>query len=43
VIYEWDPAKARANLWAHRVSFEEAATLFLDPLAVTYRDPSGTL
>jgi len=39
VIYEWDPQKAKANLRKHRVSFEEAATVFLDPLAVTYPDP----
>jgi uncharacterized protein len=39
VIYEWDPEKAKANLRKHRVSFEEAATVFLNPLAVTYPDP----
>lgn len=39
VRYEDDPAKAKANLHKHRVSFEEAATVFLDPLAVTYPDP----
>jgi uncharacterized DUF497 family protein len=39
VIYEWDPRKAKANLQKHRVSFEEAATVFLDPLVVTYPDP----
>jgi len=39
VIYEWDPEKAEANLRKHGVSFEEAATVFLDPLAVTYPDP----
>jgi uncharacterized DUF497 family protein len=39
VIYEWDPKKAKANLRNHRLSFEEAATVFLDPLAVTYPDP----
>jgi uncharacterized DUF497 family protein len=39
VLYEWDPTKAKANLRDHRVSFEEAVTLFLDPLAITYRDP----
>lgn len=39
MIYEWDPKKARANLRKHRVSFEEAATVFLDPYAVTYPDP----
>jgi uncharacterized DUF497 family protein len=40
VIYEWEPQKAKANLRKHRVSFEEAATVFLDPLAVTYPDPN---
>jgi uncharacterized DUF497 family protein len=39
VIYEWDPQKAAANVRKHRVSFEEAASVFLDPLAVTYPDP----
>jgi uncharacterized DUF497 family protein len=39
VIYEWDSKKAKANLRKHGVSFEEAATVFLDPLAVTYPDP----
>jgi uncharacterized DUF497 family protein len=39
VIYEWDPTKAKVNLRDHGVSFEEAATVFLDPLAVTYPDP----
>jgi uncharacterized DUF497 family protein len=39
VIYEWDPKKAKANIRRHGVSFEEAATIFLDPLAVTYPDP----
>jgi uncharacterized DUF497 family protein len=40
VIYEWDPKKAKANLRKLGVSFEEAATVFLDPLAVTYPDPN---
>ncbi len=39
MIYEWDPKKAKTNLRKHGVSFEEAATVFLDPLAVTYPDP----
>jgi len=39
MIYEWDPKKAKADLRKHRASFEEAATVFLDPLAVTYPDP----
>jgi uncharacterized DUF497 family protein len=39
VIYEWDPRKAKANLQKHGVSFEEAATVFLDFLAITFPDP----
>jgi hypothetical protein len=39
VIYEWDPQKAKRNVHEHGVSFEEAATVFLDPLAMTYPDP----
>jgi len=39
VIYEWDPEKAERNVRDHGVSFEEAATVFLDPLAMTYPDP----
>ena len=37
--FEWDPAKAAENLRRHGVSFEEAATVFGDPLARTYADP----
>ncbi len=37
--YEWDPAKARANVRNHRISFEEALTVFLDPFALTFDDP----
>jgi uncharacterized DUF497 family protein len=36
---EWDDRKAAANLRKHRVSFEDAATVFLDPLAITFPDP----
>ena len=39
MIYEWDPEKAEANFRKHAVSFEEAATVFRDPLAATYPDP----
>lgn len=39
--FEWDPKKAAANLQKHRVSFEEAATVFSDPLARTYEDPDA--
>jgi uncharacterized protein len=39
VIFEWDAVKAARNLRKHGVSFLEAATVFGDPLAVTYNDP----
>ena len=37
--FEWDQNKAAHNLAKHGVSFEEAATLFGDPLAITFFDP----
>jgi uncharacterized protein len=37
--FEWDPKKAEANLKKHGVSFQEAATVFGDPLAITFQDP----
>ena len=39
MVYEWHAAKAKANLQKHSVSFDEAATVFLDPLALTFPDP----
>jgi uncharacterized protein len=39
VQFEWNPRKATDNLKKHGVSFEEASTVFGDPLAVTIRDP----
>ena len=39
MTYEWDPVKATANLRKHGVSFEEAASVFLDPAALTFLDP----
>lgn len=39
MIYEWDAAKARGNLRKHKVPFEEAASVFLDLLALTFPDP----
>jgi len=37
--FEWDPKKAAANLKKHRVSFEEARTVFLDERAKLIDDP----
>ena len=39
LTFEWDPWKARINLRKHGVSFEEAATIFGDPLSLTIPDP----
>jgi uncharacterized DUF497 family protein len=36
---EWDREKAAGNLRKHRVSFDEAVTVFYDPLAATFDDP----
>lgn len=37
--FHWDPAKAASNLIKHRVSFEEASTVFLDILSATGANP----
>jgi uncharacterized DUF497 family protein len=37
--FEWDPDKAARNLDKHGVSFHDAATVFGDPLALTFADP----
>ncbi len=38
LIFEWDAMKAKANLRKHKVSFEEAKTVFDDPYLLTYPD-----
>ena len=37
--FEWDATKARENLKNHGVTFEEALTVFADPLARIFDDP----
>ena len=37
---EWDESKNRLNQRKHDVSFQEAATIFLDPLELTIDDPA---
>jgi hypothetical protein len=39
VNFEWDLDKAARNRRKHGVSFQEAATVFGDTLAMTYHDP----
>lgn len=41
--FEWDHAKAGRNLKKHRVSFDEAVTIFYDPLAATFDDPDHSV
>jgi uncharacterized DUF497 family protein len=37
--FEWDREKATGNQKKHRISFDEAVTVFYDPLAATFSDP----
>ena len=37
--FEWDAAKAKTNVRKHGIAFEEALTLFADPLARIFDDP----
>ena len=39
IQFIWDAEKAKANRRKHRVSFEEALTVFGDPLARVHDDP----
>lgn len=39
MTFEWDEAKASANLAKHEVDFDEAITVFDDPLYVDFYDP----
>lgn len=40
---EWEEAKAAANRQKHGISFEEAATIFDDPLYVDFYDPDHSV
>ena len=43
MTFEWDAHKAAANLKKHKVAFEDAATVFMDPLAMTFPDPDHSV
>jgi uncharacterized protein len=43
VKFEWDDDKARANLKKHQVGFDEASTVFDDPLAKIFSDDGHSL
>jgi len=38
ILFEWDALKARANLEKHEVDFEEAKTVFGDPMLISFPD-----
>ncbi len=38
LIFEWDENKAKTNLQKHNISFDEAKTIFNDPLLITFPD-----
>ena len=42
-LYDWDAAKAARNLKKHGVTFEEAGSVFGDPLACTFPDPDHSI
>ena len=39
LIFEWDPEKTKRNIKNHRVSFDEASTVFSDTMSLTIHDP----
>jgi len=41
--FEWNPKKAAENAKKHGVTFQEAATIFGDPLAITFSDPDHSM
>ena len=40
IEFSWDARKAKQNLAKHKVSFEEASTVFFDEMARLIHDPS---
>ncbi len=43
LIFEWDENKAKANLQNHKISFDEAKTVFNDPSLITFPDEIRSL
>ena len=41
--FEWDKEKAKSNLKKHKITFEEAVTIFYDPLSATFSDPDHSI
>jgi len=43
LTFEWDSRKARSNFAKHGVGFQEASTIFGDPLSLTIPEPEHSL
>ena len=43
IRFEWDHEKAKRNYKKHRVHFEEAVSVFYDPLSATFDDPDHSI
>jgi len=41
--FEWDSKKALSNRRRHGITFEEASTIFGDPLSITVHDPAHSI
>ncbi len=41
--FEWDEEKAAANFKKHRITFEEAKSVFADPFSITIDDPKHSV
>jgi len=41
--FEWDRDKEKRNIKKHRISFDEAVTVFYDPLSATFSDPDYSI
>ena len=42
ISFSWDPVKAQSNIKKHRVSFEEAQSVFYDEFAIQFYDEEST-
>ena len=41
--FEWDGEKEKQNIRKHAISFDEAVTVFYDPLSATFHDPDHSI
>jgi hypothetical protein len=42
LIFEWDENKAKSNVRKHKITFEEAKTVFNDPFLITFPDEQNS-